>query len=99
MLETPGTQWRVNAALPREPVGAPFSGEWRRVAEPVRHVFTHFPLELAVFRLDIGALPPPPGMTWLPAAEIGGAAWPTVFRKVVEAAGVASGAIPGRAGR
>jgi A/G-specific adenine glycosylase len=99
MLETPGTEWRVNAHLPREPAGAPFSGEWRRIAGPVCHVFTHFQLELTVFRLDIGAVPPPPDMSWLSAVEIGGAAWPTVFRKVIEAAGVAPRATSGVARR
>ncbi|MGL5116878.1 MAG: A/G-specific adenine glycosylase [Beijerinckiaceae bacterium] len=88
MLETPGTEWRVNVALPLEPSGPPFSGNWQRAPQPVRHVFTHFPLELSVFRLDVGeTTAAPQGMVWLPAAGIGQAALPTVFRKVLEAAG------------
>ena len=48
----------------------------------VGHVFTHFPLELVVFRAETQA-EAPEGCRWLPKREIPGAAFPTVFRKVL----------------
>jgi A/G-specific adenine glycosylase len=50
----------------------------------VRHVFTHFPLELAVYTAE---LPPgtaaPPGTRWIATRSLGAEALPSVMRKVV----------------
>jgi A/G-specific adenine glycosylase len=83
MTEVPGTDW-----LPQTTIGdaaaAPLKASWTRQAEIVRHVFTHFPLELIVFRATVPAqTPAPPGMRWISANEIAGEAFPTVFRKVL----------------
>jgi A/G-specific adenine glycosylase len=86
MVELPGTDWISGACVPINPHGAPFAANWQRANHAVRHVFTHFPLELTVFRacvsLDTQA---PEGMRWLPADDIAGEAFPTVFRKVLAA--------------
>jgi A/G-specific adenine glycosylase len=89
MTEVPTTEWVRDGALPPDAAGAPLPAAWRRLPDTVRHVFTHFPLELTVY----GALLPagtaaPGGLRWLPAHEIAGEAFPTVFRKVLAAAGV-----------
>ena len=50
----------------------------------MRHVFTHFPLELAVYTAELPAgTPAPKGMRWVALAELPGEALPSVMRKVV----------------
>ena len=57
---------------------------WRRVPGAVRHVFTHFPLELTVYRADVAArTPPPEGTRWVALSQLGGEALPSLMRKVV----------------
>jgi A/G-specific adenine glycosylase len=94
MTEVPTTEWtqgfderRALADAPRLPSG-PRKGEreivWRRIAGVVRHVFTHFPLELSVFAADVPAgTPAPAGLRWVRLAELHGEALPNVMRKVV----------------
>jgi A/G-specific adenine glycosylase len=57
---------------------------WRRLPGVVTHVFTHFPLELVVYRTLVpeGAAAPD-GMRWIAAADIDGAALPSLMRKVL----------------
>lgn len=87
MLEVPTTEWVVNGAIPGAGIGAPVRGVWAG-AGTVRHVFTHFPLELGVYvaRVANGSTAPD-GMTWLAADAVASAAFPTLFRKVLAAAG------------
>uniref|UniRef100_UPI003BA9F696 A/G-specific adenine glycosylase n=1 Tax=Stappia sp. TaxID=1870903 RepID=UPI003BA9F696 len=60
--------------------------DWRRVPADVRHTFTHFHLELAVWHarapLEAEA---PDGCWWSGANALSGEALPTVMRKAVEA--------------
>ena len=90
MTEVPTTEWAADfdesealeerAALspPRKP---------RRVAPHagvVRHVFTHFPLELTVYAADLPArTPAPQGTRWVKISALGGEALPSLMRKVV----------------
>ena len=57
---------------------------WQRLPGVVRHVFTHFPLELTVYR---GELPrqaaAPAGARWIAVAQLGNEALPSLMRKVV----------------
>jgi A/G-specific adenine glycosylase len=57
---------------------------WRRLPGVVTHVFTHFPLELVVYRTLVpeGAAAPD-GMRWIAAADIDGAALPSLMRKAL----------------
>lgn len=59
---------------------------WTRVASDVRHTFTHFHLELAVWHatapMDLAA---PDGCWWSAPSDLGNEALPTVMRKAVEA--------------
>jgi A/G-specific adenine glycosylase len=97
MTEVPVSEWSADlasaAALAQAP--RPTAGpawKWRRIGGHVRHVFTHFPLELEVFvasaRMDAQA---PAGCRFLPRDEIAGAAFPTLMRKVLAHAGIEPG--------
>ena len=90
MTEVPTTKWATGFHEDDAPGGAPrFSrvrnrAVWRRVPGVVRHVFTHFPLELAVYVAKLPAqTSPPTGMRWVALSEISGDALPSVMRKVI----------------
>ena len=56
---------------------------WRRIPGVVRHVFTHFPLELSVYAAELPArTPPPAGMRWVLLKKLAGEALPSLMRKV-----------------
>ena len=90
MLEVPSTHWgdapiSSLAALP----SAPLRADWWPVAGIVVHTFTHFRLELATFRavvpvdsqIDLWASPE--SCRWVARRDLGGAALPSVMRKVI----------------
>ncbi len=57
---------------------------WRHIPGVVRHVFTHFPLELTVYLAELPAgAPAPGGMRWVALSGLAGEALPSVMRKVV----------------
>jgi len=57
---------------------------WRKTAGVVRHVFTHFPLELTVFISEVPPRTAPPrGTRWIKIAELDGEALPSLMRKVI----------------
>jgi A/G-specific adenine glycosylase len=50
----------------------------------VRHVFTHFPLELSVYATELSAeAAAPAGTRWVQISELAGEALPSLMRKVV----------------
>ena len=60
------------------------NARWRRLAGVVTHVFTHFPLELVVYRAGVPeAAAAPDGMRWISAGDIASAALPSLMRKVL----------------
>jgi A/G-specific adenine glycosylase len=87
MTEVPGSAWTHDF----DPAGALASAprlraraSWRRRPGVVRHVFTHFPLELTVFVAQAPrATPAPKGARWVKIADLAGEALPTVMRKVL----------------
>ena len=89
MTEVPTTEWTADFAEGSALKSAPrFSArtpeKWRRVPGAVRHVFTHFPLELSVYVADVPARArPPKGARWMAIAELAGEALPTLMRKVL----------------
>jgi len=93
MTEVPTTAFRADfdetGALADAPGFAVTHGcreslRWRRLPGVVTHVFTHFPLELLVFRAQVWeAAVAPEGMRWLAARDVGGAALPSLMRKVL----------------
>jgi A/G-specific adenine glycosylase len=57
---------------------------WHRKAGVVTHVFTHFPLELAVYTANVPARAgAPEGMRWVPISTLADEALPNVMRKVI----------------
>ena len=87
MTEVPGSDWRTGlddrAALQEAPALKGVT-RWHRKAGVVTHVFTHFPLELAVYTAEVSARTRPPnGMRWVPVATLADEALPNVMRKVV----------------
>lgn len=87
MIEVPGSQWAPELDETEALVNAPIPAEWRRLPGSVDHVFTHFRIELVVFRAEVGlSSKPPPNAWWAVADALPGEALPSVMRKVVEAA-------------
>jgi A/G-specific adenine glycosylase len=86
MTEVPGSEWANDFDETSALRSAPRlkGAKWKRVPGVVRHVFTHFPLELAVFL----ARPPrltkaPTDARWAPVASLADEALPNVMRKVI----------------
>jgi A/G-specific adenine glycosylase len=92
MTEVPTTPWAHDFATDKALKAAPrFAATkarqriaWRRAAGVVRHVFTHFPLELSVYTAEVPAhTAAPAGTRWVALASLHGEALPSVMRKVV----------------
>jgi len=94
MTEVPTTAWVQNFNQRDARKSAPRfflplrGGErvirWRRIAGVVRHVFTHFPLELSVYAAEVPAgTPALAGMRWVALEKLTGEALPSVMRKIV----------------
>ena len=84
MTEVPTTEWARDFYDTTALDHAPFNAAWRRVPGIVTHTFTHFPLELTVYRADVSTkAKAPAGTRWIPLAGIAGEALPNVMRKVV----------------
>jgi A/G-specific adenine glycosylase len=90
MTEVPTTEWSKNFVASEALSAAPHFGAlrqplaWRKTAGVVRHVFTHFPLELIVFMAEVPArTAPPQGTRWIKMTELEGEALPSLMRKVI----------------
>lgn len=84
MTEVPTTGWTARIDGATTDAAAPFPANWRRAGQ-IAHVFTHFALELEVFRAEASGAAPV-GHFWSLAHEISGEALPTVMKKAIEAA-------------
>jgi len=82
MTEVPGSDWA--AVLPA--VHHPADGSWKHRGQVV-HVFTHFRLELEVWSAEVSAEGLGHGW-WAERRSLKGEALPTLFRKVLAAAGL-----------
>jgi A/G-specific adenine glycosylase len=87
MTEVPGSAWSSDYKIAGALTDAPKlrgNVQWKKLSGRVRHVFTHFPLELTVFTAHVphGAAAPK-GMRWVKLAEAHGEALPNVMRKVL----------------
>jgi A/G-specific adenine glycosylase len=87
MMEVPGTEWTHDFKDRLAQHSAPRFGaqvQWRRRPGIVRHVFTHFPLELAVFTAQAPrATAAPEGARWVKLGNLADEALPAVMRKVL----------------
>jgi A/G-specific adenine glycosylase len=86
MAEVPTSEWRADYELDGAAQDAPLPLRWQRLAQPVRHVFTHFPLELSVLvGRASAATQAPKGMRFTPEDGLGAEPLPSLMLKVVEA--------------
>ena len=84
MTEVPTTEWSRDFDDAAALDGAPLKATWRRLPGVVRHVFTHFPLELAVFIAQVPrATAAPKGARWVKLDVAADEALPNVMRKVL----------------
>ncbi len=87
MTEVPSTQWAAQSDSENWLAQAPLPAQWEKLPAPIRHVFTHFPLELTVFRAAVPLhTPAAGGSRWVSPDELGEEAFPTLYRKVLELA-------------
>jgi A/G-specific adenine glycosylase len=84
MTEVPTTGWSARIDGDTAPNAAPFAANWK-LAGSIGHVFTHFSLELEVFRAETDGVTPA-GHFWSLPRDISGEALPTVMKKAIEAA-------------
>ena len=88
MTEVPTTDWVADfddrTALAEAPQFSPKRVAWRKTPGVVRHAFTHFPLELTVYRSELPRqAAAPAGTRWIAIVELGSEALPSLMRKVV----------------
>jgi A/G-specific adenine glycosylase len=90
MLETPSSPWVEGKPNGKSWRGhAPLKADWRKVSGLVEHTFTHFHLELEIYRAEVGrdaqpeSASEPARCRWLKLRELQGAALPSVMRKVL----------------
>jgi A/G-specific adenine glycosylase len=90
MLETPSSPWaegEVSAASGTK--HAPLKAEWKKLPGLIEHTFTHFHLELSVYRAEVAldAEPKraayPERCRWVKRRDLHAAALPSVMRKVI----------------
>jgi A/G-specific adenine glycosylase len=89
MTEVPATEWSHNFddtnALDHAPrMSSRATAKWQRQPGVVRHVFTHFPLELVVFTANVPSnATTPDGARWIAIDTLADEALPNVMRKVL----------------
>lgn len=85
MTEVPNSGWAEEEAPAATP---PFQADWSSRNAPVIHVFTHFELRMKVTCARLAGFPAAPeGMRWVAPDALDGEPLPTLFRKIIEAAG------------
>ncbi|MFC6792365.1 A/G-specific adenine glycosylase [Methylobacterium komagatae] len=84
MAEPPTSEWRADYDPAQALLDAPLDARWKRLPGTVRHVFTHFPLELTVFQARVAAdTAPPEGMRFTPPAGLADEPLPGAMKKVL----------------
>jgi A/G-specific adenine glycosylase len=102
MTEVPTTEWSAAFDSRSALAAAPFArAKWKKLPGTVTHVFTHFPLELAIYAAEVPTnTRAPAGARWIPTADLAGEALPSVMRKVaayaLEKAGKGASRIPSK---
>lgn len=84
MAEPPTSAWAPDYDPARALLDAPLDARWKRLPGTVRHVFTHFPLELTVFLARVAAgTAAPEGMRFTPRAALAEEPLPGAMKKVL----------------
>jgi len=85
MTEVPSSDWhKVDNIAERPGPSHPFDGAWVDCGT-IDHVFTHFALNVVVWRIKASARPTDAGW-WSKKSDLNGEALPTVFKKILAAA-------------
>ena len=85
-MELPGGAWAPGDVAAIGPADAPFPARWRRLPGFLEHVFTHFPLRLALFAAEVDFVKPPGDMIWIAPREIATSGFSGLMRKAAETA-------------
>ena len=84
MAETPTSAWEPDYQPSQAVLDAPIEARWQRLPGTVRHVFTHFPLELTVLFAKVPkGTPAPENMRWTPRLQLHEEALPGAMKKVL----------------
>lgn len=83
MTEVPGTEWIATESE----MSPPFQSKWKKAGH-VTHIFTHFRLELDVWTTVVTSAAYLSDGWWADPAELAAEALPSLFRKVLAAAGL-----------
>lgn len=84
MAEPPTSDWRPDYDVAQAMLDAPLDARWKRLFGVVRHVFTHFPLELTVFVAKVARdTPAPEGMRFTAREKLGEEALSGAMKKVL----------------
>ena len=84
MAEPPTSAWSADYDPADALSDAPVAADWQQLGGVVRHTFTHFPLELTVFRGSAeNAMQAPPSMRWTERGALAREALPNVMKKVL----------------
>lgn len=84
MAQVPTTQWSARVDGETDAAAAPFKANWQHCGT-VAHIFTHFELELTVWRAD-NVKSTLPGQRWVTIQNATEEAFPTVMKKAIECA-------------
>ena len=85
MIEVPSTPWREASWGEGEALShAPAAARWSALPGIVRHGFTHFPLELAIWSSTTDSPPDLPWGIWARPDQFKDYAFPTLTKKVVK---------------
>lgn len=99
MSQLPTSEWSEEYDAAKAMLDAPLDLRWKKIPGTVRHVFTHFPLELTVFYARASmATVAPHGARWAPGHSLASEALPTVMRKVLAHAKIEVGPRTGKSG-
>jgi A/G-specific adenine glycosylase len=84
MSEVPNTEWSAGFNERSAAGAAPLKAKWQRKPGYVRHVFTHFPLELSVYVAKLSeSTAAPKGARFAKLAKLDNEALPSLMRKVI----------------
>jgi A/G-specific adenine glycosylase len=84
MAEPPTSAWEPDYEPSRAVLDAPIEARWQCLPGTVKHVFTHFPLELTVLFAKVAkGTPAPEDMRWTPRMALHEEALPGAMKKVL----------------
>ena len=84
MVEIPSSEWReADHPLHKSLAEAPIKAQWTALPGMVRHTFTHFHLELTIYRSRATGTRPSDSF-WHPVEKIGEAGLPSVMGKIAK---------------